>query len=161
MRKSHTEVTIRFHCQGREMPIKNYTTGISFMKSIGEIQGCLVAHHASAIMINYEGTIPTSLTFCVETPNGKMAFQLPSNIDGVHRAMEKHRLPARYSNRDHAARVAWRIVKDWVLAQMAILEAEMVSIEEIFLPYLLTDGKQTLYQAMLDKGFPQLETSEG
>lgn len=140
------------------MPIKNYTTGINFMKSIGEIQGCLVAHSARAIMINYgKDGIPDSLSFSIETSNRQMGFRLPSNINGVLMAMEKQGLSARYTNRDHAARVAWRIVKDWILAQMAILEAEMVSIEEIFLPYMLTDGNQTLYQRMLDKGFPQIE----
>ena len=140
------------------MPIKNYTTEISFIKSIGQIQGSLVAHGAEAIMINY-GTdkIPGSLSFSIGTKQGKLGFRLPANIPGVLRAMEKQGLSARYTNPNHAARVGWRIVKDWVEAQMAILEAEMVSIEEIFLPYLLTDGKNTLYQKMLDKGFPKLE----
>jgi len=142
------------------MPIKNYSTGINFMKSIGEIQGCLVAHDAKAIMINYEDRIPESLSFMVETSQRVMAFKLPANISGVLKAMEKQRLSARFTNKDHAARVGWRIVKDWVIAQMAILEAEMVSIDEIFLPYLLTDGNKTLYDYMLDRGFKQLETGE-
>lgn len=140
------------------MPIKNYTTGINVMKSIGEIQGCLVAHHARAIMINYgDDGIPESLSFSIETSDRQMGFRLPSNITGVLMAMKKQKLSARFVNRDHAARVAWRIVKDWVVAQIAILEAEMVTIDEIFLPYLLTDGNITLYQMMLDKGFPMLE----
>lgn len=143
------------------MPIKNYTTGINFMKSIGEIQGCLVAQHAKAIMIDYgQDGIPTSLSFMIETSHRTMGFRLPSNIDGVLKAMEKQGLSARFTNRDHAARVAWRIVKDWVQAQMAILEAEMVSIEEIFLPYLLTGDDKTLYQVMLDKGFKQIGAGE-
>lgn len=143
------------------MPIKNYTTGINFMKSIGEIQGCLVAHNARAIMINYgDDGIPESLSFSIETSNRQMGFRLPSNIKGVLGAMEKQGLSARFTTRDHAARVAWRIVKDWVVAQIAILEAEMVSIDEIFLPYLLTDGDKTLYQMFLDKGFPQLGAGE-
>ena len=32
-------------------------------------------------------------------------------------------------------------------AQIALIETEMVTVEEIFLPYMLT-GKQTLYQAL-------------
>jgi len=143
------------------MPIKNYTTGINFMKSIGEIQGCLVAHGAKAIMIDYgQDGIAESLSFMIETSNRVMAFKLPANIAGVQKAMEKQRLSTRFTSKDHSARVGWRIVKDWVLAQMAILEAEMVSIDEIFLPYLLTDNKKTLYQVMQDKGFPQLKSGE-
>lgn len=32
------------------MPLKNYTTEVSALKSIGEIQGNLVAHGATAVM---------------------------------------------------------------------------------------------------------------
>lgn len=39
-----------------------------------------------------------------------------------------------------------RNIRDWVLAQMAIIEAGMVSMDEVFLPYM-TDGRgNTLYQ---------------
>ena len=46
-----------------------------------------------------------------------------------------------------ANRTAWRIIKEWILAQMALIDTEMVAVEEVFLPYMLTD-KQTLYQAL-------------
>ena len=46
-----------------------------------------------------------------------------------------------------ANRTAWRIIKEWILAQMALIETEMVTVEEVCLPYMLT-GKQTLYQAL-------------
>ncbi len=52
-----------------------------------------------------------------------------------------------------AARVGWRILKDWVRAQMAILETEMVEIEQIFLPYMEAKDGRTLYETMIDKGF--------
>jgi len=31
----------------------------------------------------------------------------------------------KYRTREHAARVAWRICKDWIEAQLAIVDAEM------------------------------------
>ena len=34
-------------------------------------------------------------------------------------------------------------MKDWVEGKMAQIETEMVTVEEVFLPYMLT-GKQTL-----------------
>lgn len=43
--------------------------------------------------------------------------------------------------------MAWRIVKDWVEAQMAILESEMVQMEEIFLPYMVSASGQTFFEA--------------
>ena len=44
-------------------------------------------------------------------------------------------------------RAAWRIIKEWILAQMALIETETVAVKEVFVPYMLT-GKQTLYQAL-------------
>jgi hypothetical protein len=58
--------------------------------------------------------------------------------------MEKQKLKPTL---EQAERVAWRIVKDWVDAQMAILESEMVQMDEIFLPYMLNQNNMTLYQA--------------
>jgi len=65
----------------------------------------------------------------------------------------------RYQNKYQAVRTAWRIVKDWVEAQMAILETEMVTMEEVFLPYLLVAGDKTLYQAIAESKF-QLPSGE-
>ena len=38
-------------------------------------------------------------------------------------------------------------MKEWVQPQIALVETEMVTVEEVFLPYMLT-GRQTLYQAL-------------
>ena len=38
-------------------------------------------------------------------------------------------------------------MKDWVEGKMAQIETEMVTVEEVFLPYMLT-GKQTLDEAL-------------
>jgi hypothetical protein len=47
---------------------------------------------------------------------------------------------------DHARNVSWRIIKDWVEAQMAIIETHMVTIAQVFLPYAVTSNGQTLYE---------------
>jgi hypothetical protein len=49
-----------------------------------------------------------------------------------------------------AGRVAWRILKDWVEAQLALVEAELVDVAEIMLPYMVTNDKRTVYQVMID-----------
>jgi len=49
-------------------------------------------------------------------------------------------------DRAQAERVAWRIVKDWVEAQLAILESEMVHLDEIFLPYMVNNNGQTVFE---------------
>ena len=59
------------------------------------------------------------------------------------------------SRRQQAIRTSWRILKDWVEVQMALLETGMVTMDEIFLPYRLSGG-QTFYQALVAGEFKAL-----
>lgn len=54
----------------------------------------------------------------------------------------------RHTSMQHATRVAWRIIKDWIEAQLAIVEAGMVDMAEVFLPYQLVNETQTMYEVM-------------
>ena len=47
-------------------------------------------------------------------------------------------------SREQAVRTAWRIVKDWVEAQMALVETQMVSTQDVFLPYAVMQDGRTL-----------------
>lgn len=85
-----------------------------------------------------------ALTFLIETPEGMRGVRLPANVDAVHKVLARQKVKC---DREQAERVAWRIVKDWVEAQMAILESEMVQVDEIFLPYMVNNKGQTLFQA--------------
>lgn len=149
------------------MPLKNYTTEVSALKSLGEIQVILVAHGARAIMIDY-GAFgePESLSFIVPAAQGDISFRLPANIGKVQALLEKQLYDSNYRSYDsvyqaqrkeklrkQAPRVAWRILKDWVDAQVAIIETEMVTLEEVFLPYMQVKDGQTLYQLMQSRGF--------
>lgn len=62
---------------------------------------------------------------------------------------------------EQAERVAWRIVKDWVETQMAILESEMVQMDEIFLPYMLNSSGQTIFQTYQNKQLMEALNIEG
>lgn len=135
------------------MGILNYSTSVPVSRTIAQIQDNLVAHGARVIMINYnKDREPESLSFIVLSQNGELPFRLPANVKAVENIMERDRLPG-YRKEGQAVRVAWRILKDWVEAQMAIIEAEMASLEEVFLPYLLAKDNQTLYQVMANRGF--------
>ena len=57
---------------------------------------------------------------------------------------------------EQARRVAWRITKDWVEAQMAIVEAQLASLPEVFLPYAVTNTGQTLFEVTKDSGMRML-----
>ena len=126
------------------MPILNYTTKLDVFATLGEIQGLLVRHGAKKIVQDYDddGHI-SALSFLIDTPDGPRGIRLPANVDAVLAVLTKQKVRC---DRDQAERVAWRIVKDWVAAQMAILESEMVQMDEIFLPYMVNDSGQTLFQ---------------
>lgn len=135
-----------------KMPILNYTTSIDHNKTIGEITTCLVAHGANKIVVDYDGDrLSAAVTFMVPTPRGNVFFSLPCNYGNVLKAMEKNKkVPRSQCNKAQAIRVAWRIVKDWVEAQMAIVEAELAAVEEVFLPYAITKKGNTLYKEIQD-----------
>ena len=127
------------------MPLLNYTTKVNVYATLGEIQGILVKHGAKKIMQDYDddGRI-TALTFSIETPAGMRGIRLPANVNAVHKVLTRQKVKC---DREQAERVAWRIVKDWIEAQMAILESEMVQMDEIFLPYMVNNAGQTFFQA--------------
>ena len=60
-------------------------------------------------------------------------------------------MPPRYSTPEHAERVAWRIVKDWLEAQLAIIRTEMVTLDQVMLPYMVGDEGHTVYELYRDR----------
>ncbi len=132
------------------MPIANYTITVPVQNSVNEIQRILVAHHAKSVMIDYDGAgEPVGVSFLVPTQNGDLAFRLPANIDACHKVLDRQ--VRSFITHERASRVGWRILRDWVRAQMAIPETEMVSLEEVMLPYMRVRGGKTLYGVMQAK----------
>jgi hypothetical protein len=140
------------------MAILNYTTKISCEKTIGEIMKCLVRHGATKIVTDYKGQLPCAVTFCLVLKGTLVAFSLPANYDGVLMAMKEARnIPKRLITKEQAVKVSWRIVKDWVEAQMAIVEAQLADIAEVFLSYAITRNGNTLYREIQDNGMKMLK----
>lgn len=134
------------------MAILNYTTSISADKSVGEIQKMLAQHGARSIMTDWEEGEISSLTFNIALPGGNFAFRLPVDANGVYAALQaeqrKGRLPglsASKITRDHARRVAWRILKDWLEAQLALIQSKQATLEQVMFPHLLNADGQTIY----------------
>jgi len=140
------------------MPLLDYTTSVPVSRTVSQIQSRLVEHGARAVMMEYDdrGRI-NALAFKVRMPNGELPIRLPidaaATLKVLQRQYANREIPGRYANEEHAYRVAWRIIKDWIEAQMSLLETEMVKMEEIFLPYVITRGGQTIYQVMAEKHF--------
>ena len=141
------------------MPLLNYTTKINAQKTVTEVMGLLVAKGADEISIVYDDDRqPAGLKWTVQSPRlGRVAFALPCNIDAVFVKLteQKVMVTSPESRRQQAIRTSWRILKDWVEAQMALLETDMVTMDEIFLPYRVSGG-QTFYQALVAGEFKAL-----
>lgn len=136
------------------MPILNYTTKIEATKTVGEIQSLLAKHGAQKIMLMFdEHGEPESMIFEIPTAFGLRAVKLPAKWKAVLDVLKEQKIKC---DDAQAKRVAWRIVKNWVEAQMAILETEMVSVDEVFLPYMIDNAGHTLYEGYLNGGIALL-----
>ena len=150
------------------MPLLNYTTTIDPAKTVAEIQNILAKHKAKTILTNYDGNGDVvSISFSIQTPAGEVGFRLPANVDAVFQVLSRGKnIPAyrlkEYKERAYpqARRVAWRIIKDWVESQLAIVETEMVKLEQVFLPYAVTRSGQTLFELLAEKGFKALTAGQ-
>lgn len=139
------------------MAILNYTTSIEAEKTISEITKCLVKHGATKIVADYQDLLPCAVTFCLTVDGQMVAFSLPANYEGVLQSMKKDKkVPQRLCTKEQALRVSWRIVKDWVEAQMAIVEAKLADAAEVFLPYAVTKTGTTLYKEIRGNGMLML-----
>lgn len=138
------------------MSILNYSTGIAAAKTVGEIQLNLSKHGATAILIEYGDGEPIALSFKIDTPHGILPFRLPIDPKRVQAVLAKQKVARTYQGYEQAVKVAWRLLKDWVAVQMAYLETEQVTIDQLLLPYLMVGESKTLYDQMADRGFKQL-----
>lgn len=130
------------------MALLNYTTKIDVEKTIGEIQKVLASHGASAILTDYEDGYVKAISFKILLNGNPVGFRLPTDWNPVLELLKEDRkVPRALCTRDQAVRVAWRIVKDWILAQMAIIDTRMVEMEDVFLPYAVTKSGQTLAES--------------
>lgn len=131
------------------MPILNYTTKISSYKTVAEIQQKLAKAGAMSININYDDeSEPVGLIFVILIRDEYVNFQLPSNWQGVLIAMKNDKSVAKhFRTEQQARRTAWRILKDWVEAQLAIIEAGLATLPEVFLPYAIMRNGLTVYQS--------------
>src|SRR6267154_4713645 len=88
-----------------------------------------------------------ALQFLLRIKNQDIAFSLPVNWRKFQRVLQLQEV-RRWDEEEYVYRVAWRNIRDWVIAQLALYETEVVEMPQVFLPFA-TDAKgQTLYEKM-------------
>lgn len=150
----------------REIPYID--TKVSVKNTVAEIEAILQVHGASAVMKEFESGRIKSVAF----KHDNIPFQLPVNVEAVYQyLLDKKQSSRNYNLRypdqaakvrihDQAERCAWRNVMFWTKAQLALVEIGMVTVIEVFLGYMLMDGKETLYQRMLTQGLKVLPEAQ-
>ena len=140
--------------------IKDYTTRIPAEKTIAEIEKLLAMFGANAVMKEYsiDGLV-RQLAFKLD----EKTYKLPAKPEGVYEllfseARSSDRRDVTKKREARAYNVAWRIVKDWLHAQLSILASKQAEPDEVMLPYLW-DGERTIYEAY-KSGTLQIENKD-
>lgn len=129
------------------MALKNYTTKVPASRSVNEIQEMLQKAGAIGVLLEYEkgtGRIE-GLSFQIEFDGKKMGFKLPLHWRQCQKVLASEG-NNRASDDDYAYRVAWRILRDWVDVQVALIQIKQVQLVEVFLPYALQRNGNTVFQ---------------
>ena len=136
------------------MAILNYTTKIESEKTGMEIQKILRNAKAQAILFEYDDdNVMSAMSFRINTVQGVVSFRLPANINGVYEKLKADgAVPRKLKTKEQAARVSWRILKNWVESQLAIVDVELAQLVEVFLPYAQDSSGKTLFEAFEEKG---------
>jgi hypothetical protein len=142
--------------------MKNYTSGVPVEKTISRIEQALASvPGVNGIMKEYSGGKLSSLCFRVKLPKGgkTVAIKLPANHKAVYEVLRKNIIRPREGTldklEDQALRTSWKLMQDWVLVQLSLIEMQSADLMQVFLPYAW-DGKQTYYEQLMAKQFKAL-----
>ena len=138
----------------------NYTTKISTAQTVAEMQALLIGHGARRIAVDYDDSgVPSALDFTLATPHGPRAFSLPADVDRMQALLIsedragrlKTGSKAERTSRAQAERVAWRVMRTWLEAQLALVAAQMVDLDQALLAFMIVDGTgTTAYQRYVE-----------
>lgn len=142
------------------MGLLNYTTTIDAEQTISEIQKMLSRHSVSAMMTEYDGPQVAAVSFRIMVDGKPMGFKLPCNWRAVREIFrQEYRTSGSVKHKDksldnQAVRTAWRIVRVWIEAQLAMVDVNMVTVPQVFLPYtIMRDGRTLAEHVETNPGF--------
>lgn len=129
------------------MAILNYTTTVSAEKAIGEIYAILTKAKAKEISFENDDDGNTSaIKFMIVFLDNPLWFRLQPNVSGVLEAMQRDRVQNKFCNARQAQNTAWRILKDAIEAQLAIVQSNQGEMAQVFLPYAVDGDGRSVFQ---------------
>jgi len=96
--------------------------------------------------------------FIIPVLSGELPIRLPARVEQVKQKLYGKRAVYTPAMEEQARRTAWANIRDWLDAQMALIETGQVRLEEVLLPYLTDTSGKTLFEYMQNRQFrlPQL-----
>lgn len=130
------------------MPILNYTTSVDSDKSIAEISGLLTRFGARSITTEFDSDgFASGISFIIMVEMRPLAIRLPVNVGGVYKTLDMEKgVPNRLRTMAQARRVAWRVMKDWLEAQLALFKVGQAEAGQVLMPYAVDSEGRTAYQ---------------
>ncbi len=145
------------------MALKNYTSTMPAARSISYIETKLAQNGAREILKLYnEAGRVTGICFNIPLNGRDMFFKLPAKLAECEKVLLANLSPRTRSETkkkipQQAERTAWKILLDWVEAQMAMIELSQVEVLQVFLSYVYDhQKKQTFFEQIKEKKYKAL-----
>lgn len=140
------------------MPLAGYTTEVPALRTVLEIQDILARAGAQSVLIDYgPDREPAAVSFRVEYKGTLLSFRLPCDWQNACKVLQRDpKVERRYKSPEHARRVAWRVVRDWLRAQIAMVEIGNADLPQVMLSYVQSPDGTTLYDRLVESDFRQL-----
>jgi hypothetical protein len=131
----------------------NYTTEVAVEKTLAEITAILVRGGARSIQteFNDRGRV-AGMNFVVKTTFGMRAFHVPVETERVLKVLRAE-APPRYQTAEQAERVSWRIIKDWLEAQITLVQLQLIGLDQALLGFMQVrpGDNRTAYELYADE----------
>ncbi len=144
--------------------VKNYTSEVPAPRTAERIEAFLAKAGASHVAKHYQGGGIVGIDFAIEVQPGILvSYQLPVKVEAMRAYMTKQRQKTKSWLTDtdrkrisaQAERTAWKIMQDWVEAQLSLVVTNQAELAQVFMPYA-HNGTETFYASVKRQGFPQL-----
>ena len=159
--------------------LKNYTSDVPVSRTIQRIEEVLIRCGVSGITKEYVGlngdVSAVMFQIKLDPTQPPMTIRLPADKDAAQQALwmdyvgsdtldasgqalswHSHKKKKKSDFREQAERTAWRLIQDWIEIEMSRIQLKQGDVREIFLSYVMVDGKRTFFQAIKDGRFRAL-----
>lgn len=143
------------------MNLKNYTSEVPAITSMGRIEKKLVEAGATDISKKYENGVCIAVRFRMLVNMKPLFFELPAKVDACFKVLwgeiSRPKADTKERTMQQAERTAWKIISDWVDIQISMVQLEQAELMQVFLPFIFDPVKEkTFYNQLRETGFKGL-----